>query len=116
MKTIMKPAENLQAYVQRALECVITLSRLGHIEGEFTPLLLAELQLAATMVRRRVWEMNSMRGKLTLNGTIMQALEYVRDLTGMGYIESDMAPQVLSELESAANMVRRRDWTAPVEA
>ena len=113
METTLRPAENLQAYVQRALERVISLSRLGHIEGEFTPLLLAELQPAATMVRRRVWQMNSMKGKLTLDGTVMQALEYVRDLTGMGYIESDMAPPLLSELESAASMVRRREWTAP---
>merc|ERR1711965_132398 len=58
METTLRPAENLQAYVQRALERVIFLSRLGHIEGEFTPLLLAELQPAATMVRRRVWQMN----------------------------------------------------------
>ena len=113
LKAMMKPAEFLQTYVLQALAYVIDLSRHGHIEGEFTPLLLAELQPAARMVRRRVWDMNSGKGTLTLDGTVNQALESVRDLTSMGHIESDMAPLLLSELESAASMVRRRVWTAP---
>ena len=101
--------------VLRALECAKTLSTLGHIEGEFTPLLLAELRPAATMVRRRVWEKRSIQGKLTLYGTVMQALDYVNDLTEMGYIESDMAPLLSTDLEDAAHMIRQRVWTAPSE-
>jgi len=111
LKAMMKPAEFLQTYVLQALAYVIDLSRHGHIEGVFTPLLLAELQPAANMVRRRVWEMKSARGKLTLDGTVQQAIEYVEDLTAMGHIESDMAPLLLSELQSAASMVCRRVWT-----
>ena len=105
--------EYLRTYVLRALECTKTLSTLGHIEGEFTPLLLAELRPAATMVRRREWEKRSVQGKLTLYGTVMQALDYVYDLTEMGYIESDMAPLLSADLECAAHMIRQRVWTAP---
>ena len=113
MKDTLKPPEFLQAYVLQALQYVINLSRLGHIEGEFTPLLLAELKPAANMVRRRAWEMESTKGKLTLEGTVQQALDYVKDLTRMGHIESDMAPLLLSELESAVSMVRKRLWMSP---
>ena len=105
----------MHTLVLRALECAKTLSTLGHIEGEFTPLLLAELRPAATMVRRRVWEKRSIQGKLTLYGTVMQALDYVNDLTEMGYIESDMAPLLSTDLEDAAHMIRQRVWTAPSE-
>ena len=62
VKTIMTDTAFLQTYVLRALECTTSLSTLGHIEGEFTPLLLAELKPAASMVRRRVWEKNRRKG------------------------------------------------------